>query len=142
MSAGAVFAAGETGVLVLAAISVLAGLRLAREYRIVGWSLIGAGLLWLCAEVLRLLQLEAILPALSGAEHESARMLVGLLGDAVYFGVGGIAVALLFFAVVVQRSPAGDGRREPTAVARHLGERAWHYYRVRQEWERSRRGGR
>lgn len=141
MSAGAVFGAGEAGVLVLAVLSFAAGLRVAREYRLVGWSLIGAALLWLFAEGLRLIQLEAILPALTGPEHESARLLVGLLGDAIYFGVGGIAVVLLFFAVVVQRS-AGDGRREPSMVARQLGERAWHYYRVRQEWERSRRGGR
>ncbi|MBF6274117.1 MULTISPECIES: hypothetical protein [Nocardia] len=137
-----VFGAGELAVLVLAVVSLVAGVGLARGYRLAGWSLAGAAVLWLVAEGLRLLQFEALLPALAGPDHESARMLVGLLGDAVYFGLSGVAVLLLFFAAVVERASRGDGRREPVAVARRVGAQIRHYYRARDQRERSRRGGR
>lgn len=137
-----VFGAGELAVLVLAVVSLVAGVGLARGYRLAGWSLAGAAVLWLVAEGLRLLQFEALLPTLAGPDHESARMLVGLLGDAVYFGLSGVAVLLLFFAAVVERASRGDGRREPVAVARRVGAQIRHYYRARDQRERSRRGGR
>ncbi len=137
-----VFGAGELAVVVLAVISLVAGVGLARGYRLAGWSLAGAAVLWLVAEGLRLLQFEALLPALAGPDHESDRMLVGLLGDAVYFGLSGVAVLLLFFAAVVERASRGDGRREPVAVARRVGAQIRHYYQARDQRERSRRGGR
>ncbi|WP_227979791.1 hypothetical protein [Nocardia spumae] len=137
-----VFGAGELAVVVLAVVSLLVGMRLARDYRVAGWSLAGAAVVWSLAEGLRLIQLEAVLPALEGAEHDSARMLVNLLGDTVYFGLGGIGVLLLFFAAVVERESRGDGRREPVAVARRVGAQAWHYYQVRNQRERSRGDGR
>ncbi|WP_036505437.1 hypothetical protein [Nocardia aobensis] len=137
-----VFGAGELAVVVLAGVSLVAATRLARSYRIAGWSLAAAAVLWLVAEGVRLLQLEAVLPALPGPDHESARMLVTLLGDTVYFGLGGAGVLLLFFAAVVERTSRGDGRREPVALARRVGAQAWHYYRARDQRERSRRGGR
>ncbi|MCC3317278.1 hypothetical protein [Nocardia africana] len=141
-SAQVVFGAGELAVVVLAVVSLTAGFRLARSYRLAGWSLAAAAVVWLVAEGVRLLQLEAVLPALAGADHESARMLVTLLGDTVYFGLGGAGVLLLFFAAVVERASRGDGRREPVAVARRVGARAWRYYQARDQRERSRRGGR
>src|SRR5690242_8509049 len=87
-----VFGAGELAVVVLAGASLVAASRLARSYRIAGWSLAAAAVLWLVAEGVRLVQLEAVLPALPGPDHESARMLVTLLGDTVYFGLGGAGV--------------------------------------------------
>lgn len=141
-SAQVVFGAGEVAVVVLAVVSLAAGVRLARSYRLAGWSLAAAAVVWLVAEGLRLLQLEVVLPALAGADHESARVLVNLLGDTVYFGLGGVGVLLLFFAAVVERASRGDGRREPVAVARRVGAQAWRYYQARDQRERSRRGGR
>ncbi|BCK58556.1 hypothetical protein NWFMUON74_63280 [Nocardia wallacei] len=141
MAGSVVFAAGEVAVVALGAGSLVFGLRLARRYRIAGLALAGGALVWLLAEALRGLQLGVVIPALAGEEHESARMIVNLLGDTVYFGLGGIGVLLLFFAAVVER-PDVDGRREPVAAARQLGAAAWRYYRDRNRRERSRPDGR
>ncbi|NKY84926.1 hypothetical protein [Nocardia veterana] len=137
-----IFGAGEVAVVVLAVVSLIVGLRLASSVRIAGLSLAAAALLWLLAEGLRMLQLGVVLPALAGPDHESARLLVSLLGDTLYFGVGGIGVLLLFFAAVVDRASRGDGRREPVAMARRIGAQAWHYYQARNQRERSGGGGR
>ncbi|MBF6172640.1 hypothetical protein [Nocardia blacklockiae] len=141
MAGPALFGASEVVVVVLAVASMACGVRWARRYRVAGWATVAAAAAWLVAEALRWLQLGAIMPALAGEEHESARMIVGLLGDTVYFGVGGIGILLLFFAAVADR-PTGDGRREPVAVARQLGAAAWRYYQDRNRPERSRRDGR
>ncbi|AHH21518.1 hypothetical protein NONO_c67510 [Nocardia nova SH22a] len=137
-----VFGAGEAAVVLLAAVSLVVGLRVARVHRVAGLSLAGAGVVWIVAEGLRLLQLEVIHPALAGEDDETLRLLVDLTGDNLYFGLGGIGVLLLFFAAVADRSSRGDGRREPVAVARQLGERAWQYYQARNARERSRNSGR
>ncbi|MBF4996575.1 hypothetical protein IRT45_05325 [Nocardia sp. BSTN01] len=141
-SAQVVFGAGELAVVVLAGVSLVAASRMVRGYRTAGLSLAAAAVVWLVAEGVHLVQLEAVLPALPGPDHESARMLVTLLGDTVYFGLGGAGVLLLFFAAVVERPCRDDGRREPVALARRVGARAWRYYRAREQRERSRRGGR
>ncbi len=133
-----VFGAGAGAVIVLAAVSVTIGLRLARERRLAGLSLVGAGAVWFAAEGLRLLQLEVIHPALAGPDNETLRLLVDLVGDNLYFGLGGIGVLLLFFAAVVDRGSRGDGRREPMALARQVGQQAWRYYRARGQRERNR----
>ncbi|MEV5651267.1 hypothetical protein AB0L57_23710 [Nocardia sp. NPDC052254] len=137
-----VFGAGEAAVIALAAVSLVIGLRLARERRLAGLSLAGAGVVWLVAEGVRLLQLEVIRPALAGPDNETARLLVDLTGDNLYFGLGGLGVLLLFFAAVVDRAGRGDGRREPMALARQVGDQAWRYYRARDQRERSRGIGR
>ncbi len=135
-----IFGAGELAIVALAVVSMVIGLRLTRNYRIVGLSLAGAAVVWVVAEGIRLLQLEVIRPALAGPDDESARFLVDFFGDAVYFGLGGIGVLLLFFAAVVERASRDDGRREPVAVARRVGAQIRHYYQVRNQRERNRYG--
>lgn len=142
MSGSMVFGASEVAVVVLVAGSLVFGLRLARSYRIAGLALTGGALAWLVAEGIHWVQLGLVMPRLRGEEHDSARFIVSLLGDSVYFGIGGIGVLLLFFAAVVDREPGADGRREPTVVAQQLGRAAWRYYQQRNRQERSRRDGR
>ncbi|RDI66683.1 hypothetical protein DFR76_104433 [Nocardia pseudobrasiliensis] len=142
MHGAVVFGISEVAVVALVIASLAAGLRLAGRYRVAGLSLAAGALAWLLAEIVHWLQLGLLVPRLEGEEHSTSRLIAGMLGDAVYFGIGGIGVLLLFFAAVVDRRPAGDGRREPVAVARQLGAAAWHYYQDRDRRERGRRVGR
>ncbi|MGV9675186.1 hypothetical protein ACWDSJ_07895 [Nocardia sp. NPDC003482] len=136
------FGGSEVAVVLLVAGSLVAGARLAGRHRVAGLSLMAGAAAWLAAEGLHWIQLGVIEPRLHGEEHESSRLILGMLGDTVYFGLGGIGLLLLFFAAVVDRAPEGDGRREPVAVARQLGAQAWRYYQDRNRRERSRRYGR
>ncbi|MBB5914650.1 hypothetical protein BJY24_003517 [Nocardia transvalensis] len=141
MAGPVVFGVSEAVVVLLVVVSLVIGVSLARRYRVAGLALAAGALVWLLAEGLHWVQLAAIMPALEGHEHESARLIVSLLGDTVYFGVGGIGILLLFFAAVVERD-IEDGRREPVAAARQLGAAAWRYYQDHNRRERSRRYGR
>lgn len=156
MNGATIFEGSEVGVMALALASTVLGLRLASRCRSAGLALAAGGVAWLLAAAVYWLQLEAIIPALSGPEHESARLIVRILGDTVYFGLGGLGLLLTFFAVVADRdagdgggSGAGggdghagnDGLRDPGVVARRLAGLAWDHYRAGKQRERDRRGG-
>ncbi|MBS2534638.1 hypothetical protein KGQ20_17850 [Catenulispora sp. NF23] len=147
MSGSTIFAAGEVGVMLLAVVAMVLGARLAKRYRSAGSALAAGGVAWLLAAAVYWLQLGAILPALSGKEHEGARLVVSILGDSVYFGLGGIGLLLAFFAVVADRGggagtgSGGDGLREPNVVARRVAALAWQHYQAGKQRERERRSG-
>lgn len=129
MSAPLLFEVSEIAVLTLAAGTLVAGVSMLRRYPVAGAALLLGALAWLIAEGLHWLQIGVIMPGLEGEEHDSARLLVGMIGDALYFGVGGIGLLLLFFAAVADRAARGDQRREPLALAQQAGAQAWRYYR-------------
>lgn len=129
MSGPLLFEVSEAAVVLLAAGTLGAGMHMMRRYPLAGAALTLGALAWLAAEGTHWLQVGLIMPKLEGEHHDSARFLVSMLGDTLYFGIGGLGLLLLFFAAVADREPRGDRRREPLALAQQAGAQAWRYYR-------------
>ncbi|MVU76979.1 hypothetical protein GPX89_06930 [Nocardia sp. ET3-3] len=138
MNGATLFGASEIAVAALAVGTMIFGLSLARRHPAAGWSSVAGACAWLLAEGAFRIQSSLIMPRLAGHEHESARLIVGMLGEAVYFGLGGIGILLLFLAAVADRAPNSDQRPEPVALAGKLAGQAWRYYSARNQ--RGRRG--
>lgn len=124
----ALFPATEAAVVVLAAGTAVFGFRLARRHRTAGYCTAAGAFIWLLAEGAHWIQGLVIAPRVADEEHGFLRVLVTMLGEAVYFGLGGLGILLLFFAAVADRPARDDDRPEPTALARRLIGQAWHYY--------------
>ncbi|WP_330184739.1 hypothetical protein OHB26_14795 [Nocardia sp. NBC_01503] len=136
MSAPLVFEVSEMAVLTLAIGTLGTGASMLRRYRVAGTALLLGAVAWLLAEGAHWLQIGVVMPRLEGEEHDSARFIVSMLGDALYFGIGGIGLLLLFFAAVADRTARDDRRREPLELAQRVGAQAWRYY----QGSRGRRG--
>ncbi|MGW4246004.1 hypothetical protein [Nocardia sp. NPDC004722] len=139
MSGATLFGLSEIAVAVLATATIVFGLSLARRHRLAGAATVAGAVAWLAAEGAHWLQNATIMPGLAGDEHASARLIVGMLGEAVYFGLGGLGILLLFFAAVADRAPRADQRPEPAVLARKLLGQAWRYYSTART-QRGRRG--
>ncbi|MFJ4649968.1 hypothetical protein ACIP5Y_01700 [Nocardia sp. NPDC088792] len=137
MSGTTLFSVSEVVVVVLAVGTILFGARLARRHPAAGWATVAGALVWLVAEGVHWLQADAIMPRLAGEGHGGLRVIVSMLGEAVYFGIGGIGILLLFFATVVDRAPRADGRPEPAVMARQVLTQAWRYYNSRNQGRRN-----
>lgn len=127
------FSVSEVAVVGLAVGTMVFGVRLARRYPAAGWATVAGALVWLLAEGAHWVQADVIMPRLEGEEHDGLRVIVSMLGEAVYFGMGGIGILLLFFATVADRAPRDDRRPEPTVLARQLAGQAWRYYNSRNQ---------
>ncbi|MEC3914656.1 hypothetical protein [Nocardia sp. CDC160] len=138
MNGATLFGASEIAVGVLAAVTVVFGFSLARRHPLAGWCTVAGAFAWVLAEAVHWAQTDLIMPGLEGHEHKSARFIVGMLGEGVYFGIGGLGILLLFFAAVADRAPRSDQRPEPAALAGKLIGQAWRYYSTREQ--RGRRG--
>ncbi|UGT42424.1 hypothetical protein LTV02_03105 [Nocardia yamanashiensis] len=124
----ALFPATEAVVVVLAVGTSAFGFRLARRHRTAGYCTAAGAFVWLLAEGVHWVQGVVIAPRVAGEEHGFLRVLVTMLGEAVYFGLGGLGILLLFFAAVADRPARDDERPEPTALAQRLIGAAWRYY--------------
>ncbi|MEV6768467.1 hypothetical protein AB0N05_07515 [Nocardia sp. NPDC051030] len=133
MSAPILFEASEVAIVALAVGTMAFGVRLARRHPGAGWAAVAGAAAWLIAEGAHWIQAEVIMPRVEGEEHDFARVLVTMLGEAVYFGVGGIGILLLFFAAVADRAPREDQRPEPGVLARRVLGEAWRYYNSRDQ---------
>lgn len=131
MTGTAVFATSEALVATVAIVTIVSGVRLLGRYRLAATATILGAIGFVAAEALHWLQEDVVIHALRDESHKSLRLVVGILGDTLYFGIGGLGILLLFFAVVADRAEVTDRKREPVELARHIVSVAWRFYQDR-----------
>jgi len=108
---------------VAAAFAVCAGVRASLRGRRFGQWMTSGSLLFIIATAFFAVMAPQV-PHI--ADSESGRMIVGMLIETVYFGVGSIGMLLMFLAVVSGRRKNGDTNKDPEEYAKRYARLVWH----------------